>query len=163
MSVRLAQVASSRLWRGAAIVSGAVAIAGCTGTDGGDAGTDTSARRSITTVFTGAPDELPRMTNPEPPFRYPSALYAQRVQGNVTLRLFVDSTGIVRPDSTRIEESSGTPALDSAAVLGARELRFTPARRRGTPLAVSLLYPVYFRHPEGSPMPGDSVLNAREP
>ena len=53
------------------------------------------------------PDEVPKVLNTDLPFRYPAALYARRVQGNVTLRLYVDTTGQVRADSTRIEESSG--------------------------------------------------------
>lgn len=114
----------------------------------------------ITQVLTGAPDELPIMANAQLPFRYPLALYGQRVQGNVTLRLFVDSAGAVVTDSTRVEESSGHVALDSAALLGAKELRFTPARRRGSAIAVSLLYPVYFRHPEATPLPGDTLLDS---
>lgn len=60
------------------------------------------------------PDEKPRMLNEDLPFHYPPALYARKVQGNVTLRLFVDRTGQVAPDSTRIEESSGYAGLDSA-------------------------------------------------
>jgi TonB family protein len=113
---------------------------------------------TISSVFGRSPDELPAMRNAQPPFRYPAALYAQKVQGNVTLRLYVDTAGTVVGDSTRVEESSGHVGLDSAALLGARDLRFTPAKRRGSPVAVSLLYPVYFRHPEADPLPGDSVL-----
>lgn len=105
------------------------------------------------------PDELPRMLNSELPFHYPAALYARRVQGNVTLRIRVDSDGAVRDDSTRVEEPSGYPGLDSAAVKGASELRFVPAKRRGEPMAVTVLFPVFFRHPEARPLPGDSILN----
>lgn len=108
------------------------------------------------------PDEVPRMINTELPFRYPPALYAQKVQGNVTLRLRVDTNGQVRPDSTRIEESSGYPALDSAAVRGSQELRFVPARLHGDPMAVTILFPVYFRHPDARPLPGDTILTRRD-
>jgi len=104
------------------------------------------------------PDEIPVMLNAELPFRYPAALYDRKVQGNVTLRLFVDRDGRVRPESTRVEESSGYPPLDSAAVTGSRELRFVPAKLRGEPLAVGILFPVYFRHPEAPALPGDTVL-----
>jgi TonB family protein len=104
------------------------------------------------------PDELPAMLNKEPPFRYPAALYAQKVQGNVTLRIFIDRDGRVRPESTRVEESSGYVSLDSAAVTGSQELRFVPAKQNGDPMAVSILFPVYFRHPEAAPLPGDTVL-----
>jgi protein TonB len=104
------------------------------------------------------PDTLPAMTNPELPFTYPPALYAQRVQGNVTLRIFIDSTGAVRPESTAVAEASGYPALDSAAVTGSRDLRFRPAKFGARPGGVSILFPVFFRHPQGAPLPGDTIL-----
>ena len=104
------------------------------------------------------PGELPVMLNPEPPFRYPVSLYARRIQGNVTLRIFIDRDGRVRPESTRVEESSGYSSLDSSAVTGSQDLRFVPAKLDGEPMAVSILFPVFFRHPEASPLPGDTVL-----
>jgi TonB family protein len=109
------------------------------------------------------PDELPKMLNTDLPFRYPAALYARRAQGNVTLRLYVDTTGQVRADSTRIEESSGYAALDSAAVKGSQELRFVPAKLHGEPLATTVLFPVYFRHPEAHALPGDTILTKLSP
>ena len=105
-----------------------------------------------------SPDELPQMLNTELPFRYPAALYARKVQGNVTLRLHVDRDGQVTADSTRIEESSGYAALDSAAVKGSQELRFIPAKLHGEPMHVTILFPVYFRHPEAHALPGDTIL-----
>lgn len=107
------------------------------------------------------PDEVPKALNTELPFRYPAVLYARRVQGNVTLRLVIDKDGEVLSDSTRIEESSGYAALDSAAVKGSRELRFVPAKLRGEPMATTVLFPVYFRHPEAHALPGDTILNKR--
>lgn len=107
------------------------------------------------------PDEVPKAINTELPFRYPAALYARRVQGNVTLRLFIDRDGQVLSDSTRIEESSGYAALDSAAVKGSQELRFVPAKLRGEAMATTVLFPVYFRHPEAHALPGDTILNKR--
>lgn len=107
------------------------------------------------------PDSLPVMQNAELPFKYPPELYARRVQGNVTLRIHIDTAGQVRPESTSVLESSGYPALDSAAVTGARELRFRPAFAKGGPLAISVLFPVYFRHPNAPPLPGDTVLQPR--
>ncbi len=115
-------------------------------------------------LFQGAasqPDEAPSMLNTELPFRYPAAMYARRVQGNVTLRLHLDRDGLVRAESTRIEEPSGHPALDSAALKGAQELRFVPAKLRGEPMAATVLFPVYFRHPEAAPLPGDTILTKR--
>jgi protein TonB len=105
-----------------------------------------------------APDEVPKMLNTELPFRYPAALYARKVQGNVTLRLHVDSSGRVRPESTSIVTSSGFSALDSAAVHGAAALRFAPAVRDGRAVGRSIRFPVLFRHPAAPPLPGDTVL-----
>jgi len=104
------------------------------------------------------PDVAPVMLNKELPFRYPPALYAQKVQGNVTLRIFIDSNGAIVPDSTRIAETSGFTALDSAAMKGSRDLRFEPAKTLGQPVPVSILLPVYFRHPDAPPLAGDSII-----
>lgn len=122
-----------------------------------------SAQRVAQALQVGAahPDEVPKVINGDLPFRYPAALYARRIQGNVTLRLYVDRDGQVRTDSTRIEESSGYSALDSAAVKGSQELRFVPAKLRGEPMPTTVLFPVYFRHPEAHALPGDTILNMR--
>jgi TonB family protein len=87
---------------------------------------------------------MPALLNTELPFRYPAALYARKAQGNVTLMLYVDRDGRVVPESTRIDEPSGFAAFDSAAVLG----------------PISIQFPVYFRHPEARPLPGDSILQS---
>src|SRR5881397_2338764 len=108
------------------------------------------------------PDVAPVMLNKELPFRYPPALYAQKVQGNVTLRIYIDSNGAIVPDSTRIAETSGFTALDSAAMKGSRELKFEAAKTLGQPVAVSILLPVYFRHPDAPPLAGDSVIIKRD-
>jgi TonB family protein len=124
---------------------------------------DETAQGIASTIQLGGsrPDEMPAMLNIELPFRYPAPLYAQKVQGNVELRLFIDSTGVVRPESTMVQTSSGYGALDSAAVLGSRELRFVPAKKDGVPMAVSVVIPVYFRHPEAPPLPGDTIIGRR--
>jgi len=106
----------------------------------------------------GPPDEPPQMLNSTLPFQYPVAQYLRRVQGNVTLRLFVDADGAVLPDSTRIEQSSGIPPLDSAALAGVARLRFRPARRGGIAIPVAMLFPVHFRHPDGAVIPGDTLF-----
>lgn len=104
------------------------------------------------------PDVAPVMLNKELPFRYPPALYAQKVQGNVTLRIFIDREGAIVPDSTRIAETSGFTALDSAAMKGSRDLKFEPAKTQGQPVPVSILLPVFFRHPDAPPLAGDSII-----
>ena len=104
------------------------------------------------------PDVAPVMLNKELPFRYPPALYAQKVQGNVTLRIFIDREGGIVSDSTRIAETSGFTALDSAAMKGSRDLKFVPAKTQGQSVPVSILLPVYFRHPDAPPLAGDSLI-----
>ena len=131
-----------------------IVVAGCI--DKSDAKKMIEALQSSVT-----PDSLPVMLNAQLPFKYPPELYARRVQGNVTLRIHIDTAGQIAPESTTVAESSGYPSLDSAAILGARSLEFKPAFAEGAPLAISVLFPVYFRHPEASPLPGDTVLKQR--
>ena len=104
------------------------------------------------------PDIAPVMLNKELPFRYPPALYAQKVQGNVTLRIYIDRDGSIVGDSTRVAETSGFNALDSAAMKGSRDLKFEPAKTQGMAVPVSILLPVFFRHPDAPPLAGDSVI-----
>jgi TonB family protein len=130
---------------------------------GGCMDQDTSQKVAQALQNSAKPDELPKMLNGDLPFHYPPALYARKVQGNVTLYLHIDRNGQVTPDSTRIEESSGYTALDSAAVKGSQELHFVPAKLHGDPMGVSILFPVYFRHPEAHALPGDTILNKLKP
>jgi TonB family protein len=90
-------------------------------------------------------NDVPVAINGESPFQYPPELYDQGVEGEVRLRLYVDALGRVRPESTRVASSSGTPALDSAAVAGSVLLRFAPAHRGGQPVGMAFYQPVIFR------------------
>jgi protein TonB len=98
-------------------------------------------------------EEPPVAVNADPAVQYPPDLYDRRVEGDVVLRLFVDSSGRLSPESTRVSESSGYAALDSAAVRGASRLRYAPARRHGLPVATAFLQSVEFRHPGGGAAP----------
>jgi TonB family protein len=98
-------------------------------------------------------EDPPVAINPISPVRYPPALLQQGIEGRVLLRLYVDSAGVLIPDSTRIAESSGYPALDSAALAGASELRFSPALLEGHPIAAPFLQPVQFRSPRSRSTP----------
>lgn len=109
------------------------------------------------------PDVPPVMLNKELPFRYPPALFAQKIQGNVTLRIYIDRNGQIVPDSTHVAETSGFSALDSAAVKGSRDLKFEAAKTENQPVPVSILLPVFFRYPGAPPLPGDSVLKGSQP
>jgi protein TonB len=91
----------------------------------------------------------PVATNPTPPFAYPADLYRDGVEGTVILRLFIDETGVIVPDSTQIAEGSGYPPLDSAALAGVGDLDYVPALRDGVPVAAVFLQPIHFRQPEG--------------
>ena len=80
---------------------------------------------------------------------YPGALFAQGSEGTVLLKLCVEARGSLVPDSSQVFESSGYPALDSAALAGAGQLRFSPAVRQGEPVAAAFIQPVEFRSPGG--------------
>jgi TonB family protein len=89
--------------------------------------------------------DVPVAINGESPFQYPADLYDQGVEGEVRLRLWVDSTGRVAPESTRVASSSGTPGLDSAALAGASQLQFAPAHQDGHAVGMAFFQPVIFR------------------
>lgn len=120
------------------IVLVAFAVAACRG----------QSQQSSGQTSQGAPppeSEAPVALNPDAPIAYPPALFDQKVEGDVTLRLFVDSTGKLVPESTRVAEPSGYAALDSAALAGSTALRFAPAKRHGVAVATVFLQPVEFR------------------
>jgi TonB family protein len=92
-----------------------------------------------------APDqeiERPAPLYGEVPIDYPLELWDQDVEGETLLRVRVTDTG--RVDSVQVVESSGHPAFDSAAIAGARDLRFRPARRDGKRIEVWAQVPVHF-------------------
>jgi Gram-negative bacterial TonB protein C-terminal len=144
------------------VVAGVLGVSGCVTKDDAKA-----AIYALAQSRGDIPDTLPVMLNRELPFKYPAALYKKKVQGNVVLRIFIDSAGLVHPESTLVVEattfpavdSAALPALDSAAVAGSRQLVFTPAKLRGKAVPVSIKFPVYFRHPKAAPPPGDSILH----
>jgi len=103
---------------------------------------------SVTPAF-----EAPVVINAESPVNYPSDLWEQQVEGTVVLRLHLDERGSVVPDSTRISETSGYPALDSAALRAVPDMQFAPARRDGRPVAITFLQPVHFRHQQRTGTP----------
>ena len=137
-----------RRWR--CVLAGILAL-GAAGGVGGAAcgkGQPPPAETGDGTLPGAPPDQEPPVAlNGNSPIQYPPRLYDQRVEGDVVLRLFVDSTGRLTPESSRVAEPSGYPALDSAALTGARKLRFAPARRHGLPVAAAFLQPIEFRHP----------------
>jgi protein TonB len=100
-----------------------------------------------TVASTDPADQPPVAVNPVSPVEYPAALREQGIEGRVVLRLYADTQGTVLAESTKVAQSSGYPALDSAAAAGAPKLRFSPALRNGRPVAGAFLQPVHFRNP----------------
>ena len=120
---------------------------------------------SLTTLFIAAcappasrnvADSLPQLRPDPNPFRYPLELYEKGIQGEVTLRLHVDSVGGVVAESVSVAKSSGIPKLDSAAVEGAPALLFRPAVLDGRPVPLTVLFPVKFQVPPGGRVPADT-------
>jgi periplasmic protein TonB len=80
---------------------------------------------------------------PDPtPVDYPVALWDSRVEGETEVLVLVNERGNV--DSVRVGQSSGHVEFDSAAVEGARHLRFTPGRRGDRPAAMWTIIPIRF-------------------
>lgn len=76
------------------------------------------------------------------PIEYPIQLWDQDMEGETLLRVRVTDTGMV--DSVEVVASSGYAAFDSAAVAGASDLRFSPARQDGKRIEVWARVPVHF-------------------
>ena len=82
------------------------------------------------------------------PIPYPPELYNQRIEGEVMLYLVVDTDGTVVRDSTRIARGSGQTAFDSAAIMAAPSLRFTPGMRGDTAVMAPIQVPIQFTLPD---------------
>ena len=94
-----------------------------------------------------APDFRAAYLNNPPP-AYPRIARRNGEQGTVTLRVHVSTDGI--PAQVELERSSGSNALDSAALETVKNWRFAPARRAGDPVAAWVIVPVIFRLTSGS-------------
>lgn len=95
-------------------------------------------------VACGAEGEIeqPRPLFGQVPIEYPLHMWDQDMEGETLLRVRVGDTGGV--DSVEVVETSGYASFDSAAVEGARRLRFTPARQGGERIEVWAHVPVRF-------------------
>lgn len=120
----------------------------------------------IAAAACGSDDEDERSSDPvlltrELPFIYPPALYASGVEGDVGLRLFVDSLGLVIPESTSVVEPSGHAEFDSAAVIGAPYLQFQPAKDEGSRIGKTVVLPVKFRRPPADSQSRDTLQGSK--
>jgi protein TonB len=122
-------------------LGGIALVAGCSGSPAADEGT---ANIQIPEF------EPPVAINAEPPVSYPPRLFRDGVEGTVVLLLFVNETGKVILDSTRIQDGSGYAALDSAVLAGVDAMEFAPARRNGQAVATWFLQPIHFRQPDAA-------------
>lgn len=73
---------------------------------------------------------------------YPAELKEAGIGGRVLVWVFIDEEGAV--GETRVQESSGHPSMDEAAMQALREARFSPATHRDEPVAVWVALPVVF-------------------
>jgi len=99
---------------------------------------------SVTTAACGVDAEIeqPQPLSAEIPIEYPLHLWDQDMEGETLLRVRVGDTGGV--NSVEVIQSSGHLSFDSAAVDGARRLRFSPARQDGKRIEVWAQVPVRF-------------------
>jgi periplasmic protein TonB len=110
------------------------------------------------TLLAGCGPELdeaiqePEIISVDSPFRYPIDMWDDGVEGETLVMVRVTETG--RVDSVYVLESSGQAAFDSAAVHGARDLRFTPGRRDERRVAMWAKVPVRFHLSDAEPQAG---------
>jgi TonB family protein len=88
------------------------------------------------------PIKQPELMPDASPFVYPVALWDQQLNGETLLMVHVTREGIV--DSVTVFSGSGHAEFDSAAVAGARKLRFVPGRRGERPVDMWAKLPVRF-------------------
>jgi TonB family protein len=87
--------------------------------------------------------EEPELIEDESPFRYPVELWDEGTEGETVVMVRVTTTGAWTA-STWLE-SSGQAAFDSAAVTGARDLRFVPGRATTARVTMWAKVPVRFQ------------------
>lgn len=94
------------------------------------------------------PVEWPAVITDESPVEYPVELWDLGIEGESLILVRVDALGAV--DSTLVAESSGYAEFDSAAIAGARELRFRPGRKGDKRVEMWVRLPVKFTKAGGA-------------
>lgn len=110
------------------------------------AGKQTSGREDPNATATKAAESDPifnanYLNNPAP--YYPLAEKRKGVQGKVLLNVAVKVDGT--PATVEISRSSGSSALDEAALDAVRQWKFVPARRGGQFVQANVIVPVEFK------------------
>ncbi|MDE1713942.1 energy transducer TonB (plasmid) [Chromobacterium amazonense] len=80
------------------------------------------------------------LNNPAP--AYPSQSQEDGEAGTVRLRVHVSAQGL--PLDVAVQDSSGFPRLDRAALAAVKRWRFIPAKRGDEPIAYTFVVPVEF-------------------
>ncbi len=123
------------------VLACALAVAGC-------ADTVKPMMGGLKVGVTGGSFQMPALLNETMPFQYPPDAWRKGIGGETRLYIHITREGAV--DSVVILESSGYASLDSAAVVGARQLRFRPAQQGDEPIDLWGKLPVRF------PMPAEA-------
>ncbi|MFT3869075.1 MAG: energy transducer TonB [Nibricoccus sp.] len=76
-----------------------------------------------------------------PPPEYPANLRRDGVSGVVAVKVEIDESGIVTNCSV---SKSSNPGFEQAAVNAVKGWKFTPAKKDGAPVKISLVIPIKF-------------------
>jgi TonB family protein len=74
---------------------------------------------------------------------YPDIARESKVEGDVVLLVYIDTSGNVR--NAIVQSSPGLPALDKAAKKAAMRCKFKPAKQQGVPVGVWYSIVMQFR------------------
>ena len=88
--------------------------------------------------------------------QYPSELLARRVQGKVTVRFVVDTSGFADAESVEILDSSN-PQFEASVRSALPHMRFSPARLNGRRVRQLVEQPFRFKVNMPGPSPNDST------
>ena len=103
---------------------------------------EVSARKDVGAPqpVTGPSYSAAYLSNPAP--KYPAAARRLKLQGTATIRVMVSPEG--HPVRVTLQKTSGTRALDEAALEAVQQWSFVPARRGGKPSAAEVDVPLCF-------------------
>jgi len=108
--------------------------------------TEPSRRAAAAPTSTQPPSfRAEHLSNPPP--LYPRRARRAGVEGTVTLKVLVTATGA--PGKVELDASSGSEALDQAAIDAVKRWQFVPARRGDAPVEAWVRVPVIFRLQSG--------------
>jgi protein TonB len=102
-------------------------------------------RQASALISTPPSFEARHLSNPAPV--YPRRARRAGVEGTVTLKVLVTARGA--PGKVEVETSSGSEALDRAAIDAVKRWQFVPARRGDAPVDAWVRVPVIFRLQSG--------------